>query len=130
MHSRLTQAERLLRASFLALLMLGLLVGPLLSKLSEIHAVEHGMAIGPLADGHGHSHDDAADPHTDGSAPEDDHTDGAHGLMHQSGGQTTFALAAEIGIPCAPRRTESPPNLTRSGLPQQPPSNPFRPPIA
>jgi uncharacterized protein involved in copper resistance len=130
MRSHLARIKPLLRASLLALLVLGLMIRPVLSGLSETHAAEHAMAIDEHADGHGHPHNHAPAPHGDGDAPDEDHTSGIHGLMHQPGGHTTLELAVEIRVPPAPRHALLLPDLARTGLPQQPPSNPFRPPIA
>ncbi|HEY1137034.1 MAG TPA: hypothetical protein VGE64_06045 [Xanthomonadaceae bacterium] len=130
MRSHLSQAKRLLRASLLALLVLGLMIRPVLSGLSETHAAEHAMAIGEHADDHGHPHDHAPNSHADDDAADEDHTSGTHGLMHQPGGHTTLELAVEISVPPAPRHALLLPDLARTGLPQQPPSTPFRPPIA
>ena len=130
MRSHLAQTKRLLRASLLALLVLGLMIRPMLTSLSETHAAEHAMGVDEHADGHGHPHDHTQDPHPDDDAQGDDHTSGIHGLMHQSGGHSTLELAVGIEIPPAPRHIQSLPNLAQSGLPQQPPSSPFRPPIA
>lgn len=131
MRTHLAQARRLLRASVLALLVLGLMIRPVLSGLSDTHSAEHAMAMDEHADGHGHPHDHAPDLHTDEGAPDEDHASWTHGLMHQPGGHTTVELTAGIEVPpAAPRDMQIMPNLTRSGLPQQPPSTPFRPPIA
>jgi uncharacterized protein involved in copper resistance len=129
MRPHLARVKRLFRASLLALLVLGMMIRPVLSGLSEGHAAEHAAAAMHM-DGPGHPHDHAPDSHTDGDAPAEDHTSGTHGLMHQPGGYTTFDLVAGIEVPPALRHSQSPLNLARSGLPQQPPSTPFRPPIA
>ncbi|GAA4797753.1 hypothetical protein [Lysobacter hankyongensis] len=130
MRSHLARAKRFLRASLLALLVLGLMIRPVLSGLSEMHAADHAMAIGEHADGHPHPEDHAPPSQADDGTPMEDHTSGTHGLMHQPGGHNTLELVAEIRIPSAPRAVENPPDLARSGLPLQPPSTPFRPPIA
>lgn len=129
MRSHLAQVKRLLRASLLALLVLGLMIRPVLSGLSETHAAEHAMAIWEHADGHGHPHDHTPDPHADDHTPSEDHASGTHGLMHQPGGHSTLELTVGIEVPPASRHTQSLPNPARPGLPQQAPSNPFRPPI-
>jgi hypothetical protein len=143
MRSHLAQAKRFLRASLLALLVLGLIVQPMLTRLSETHEAEHALGLDEHRDGHGHPHDDphnhphdlAQHPHQDEGAPSEDapgedHTSGIHGLMHQPGGYSTLEWIVGIAIPPAPRHVQSPPDRVRCGLPRQPPSTPFRPPIA
>lgn len=136
MRSHFAQGIRLLRASLLVLLVLGLMIRPVLTGLSEGHAAEHAMSVDlheeehqdDHHDDHAHPHDQV--PHADGDAPGNDHASGTHGLMHQPGGHTTLELTAAIEVPPAPRHGQALPNLARPGLPKQPPSNPFRPPIA
>ncbi|NJL18366.1 MAG: hypothetical protein HC938_15570 [Nitrospira sp.] len=130
MRSHLARIKRLLRNGAFAILVLGLMIKPVLSELSRFHAAEHAMEMDEHADSHGHPHGHAQDPHPDDSAPTEDHGSLAHGLMHQPGGHTTLELAVEIRVPPAPRHALLLPDLARTGLPQQPPSNPFRPPIA
>jgi hypothetical protein len=144
MRSHFAQARRFLRASLLALLVLGLIIQPMLTRLSETHEAEHAMGLDEHADGHGHPHDHPHDlaqhPHQGEDAPgegakgEDvpgeDHTSGIHGLMHQPGGYSTLEWIVGIAIPPGPRHVQSPPDRVRCGLPLQPPSTPFRPPIA
>lgn len=119
---------RLLRASFLALLVLGLMIKPVLAQLSALHAAEHAVAV--AADAHGHDHGaDGTDD--DGDPEQDDHTNGAHGLMHQSGGSTTLTgLAASMFVPMVYARMPDLPIPDAIGVPHEVPSSPFRPPIA
>ena len=117
--------SRLLRASVLALLVLGLMIKPVLSQISELHAAEHAVA----ADVHGHDH--GADSTDDGGDPEqDDHTSGAHCLMHQVGGSTTLTgLAASMFVPMIYARMPDLPIPDAISVPHDVPSSPFRPPI-
>lgn len=113
-----------LRAGFLVLLVLGLVIKPALSHITELHTVEHAALAD--ADGHGHAHDG---DHDDGE-PAQDHVKGAHGLMHQanmgafSDALPTLALqprhlyASTLPIPDSP------------AAPRQFVATPFRPPIA
>jgi hypothetical protein len=137
-------AHAVLRAGLLALLLSGLMIRPVLSGLSDMHAAEHAITAEAQAAGHGHADDHGHDhpndhhhdpaPHhppqpDDGGAGED-HSSGLHGLMHQAGGWTTAELAYGLQIPPALHRDACPPNPAGSGQPQQSPFHPFRPPIA
>ena len=126
MHFHSPKLRRLFRASFLALLVLGLMINPVLAQLGEFHAAEHAVA----ADAHGHDH--RADGTNDGDDPEqDDHTSGSHGLMHQNGGSTTLTgLVASMSVPMVYTRMPDLPIPDAIGIPQEVPSSPFRPPIA
>lgn len=138
MLSRLAKATRFLRAGLLALLVLGLIIQPMLTRLSETHEAEHALGLDEHGDGHGHPHNHPHDlaqhpQHGEDAKGEDipgeDHTSGIHGLMHQPGGYSTLEWIVGIAIPHAPRHVQSVPDRVRCGLPQQPPSTPFRPPI-
>jgi hypothetical protein len=112
-----------LRASLLVLLVLGVVIKPVLNQIGEFHAVEHALLAD--ADGHGHDHDDDHD-----DEPGQDHTDGAHGLMHQA----SVGAAADI-LPTLALLPALPPDLvapTRhaAAVPRPHPNTPFRPPIA
>ena len=129
MHSHLPRLSRLLRASFLALLVLGLMIKPVLAQLSELHVAEHAMAV--TADAHDHGHDSGSDTDNGGSPEEDDHATGAHGLMHQSGGSTTLTVPfASISVPMVYARMPDLPIPDAIGVPHEVLSSPFRPPIA
>ncbi len=130
MHSRLPHLSQLLRASVLALLVLGLMIKPVLAQLSELHAAEHALAV--AADAHGDDHDHSADDTGDGGSPEeDDHAIGAHGLMHQSGGSITLiGLVPSISVPMVYARMPDLPIHDAIGVPHEVLSSPFRPPIA
>lgn len=108
----------------LVLLVLGLAVKPVLNQLGELHAVEHALLLD--ADGHGHDHDGPDDDETGA-----DHTQGAHGLMHQAsmGGASTDMTSA-IALPAMLGGGEvlPPPDVSR--VPAQHLTSPFRPPIA
>ena len=127
MHSHLPRLPRLLRASCLALLVLGLMIKPVLAELGEFHAAEHTVA----ADAHGHGHDSDGDTEGGCSPDRDDHATGAHGLMHQSGGSTTLTgLVHGMSVPRVYARMPDLPIPDAIGVPHEVPSSPFRPPIA
>ncbi len=135
MHSHLPRLSKFLRTSFLALLVLGLMIQPLLAQLGELHAAEHAMLV--ATDAHGHDHDadsdhDAYIDSEDGRNPDqDDHATGAHGLMHQSGGFTTLTgLVSSMSVPKLYARMPDLPIPDAIGVRNAVPSSPFRPPIA
>lgn len=107
---------RLLRATMLALLVLGTMVRPVLGVISELHTIEHAaLASGTDSQGNG------LDP---------DHTLGVHGLLHHSCGSTDSTLPASPSLTALPPATAVLPRLTTI-----PPRGayidlPFRPPTA
>lgn len=132
MHSHLPRLSRLLRASFLAMLVLGLVIQPVVAQLSDLHAVEHAAAA--IAE-HGHDHGpgnvNLADTHGDEAPGQDDHSAGSHGLMHQAGGSSTLtASALALSVPSVYAPAADLPMPASARIPQQSPTNPFRPPIA
>ncbi len=147
MHSHPSRLFRLLRASMLAVLLLGLTTGPVLSQLGELHAVEHSFAA--TADAHGHDHRDddgwhghrhghaANDPDhgTDHGSDEDgkgkDHSAGAHALMHQGGIASPLTGPVPVlTVPTAFGRMPDLPLPFSARIPRQNLPTPFRPPIA
>ena len=114
----------LLRASLLALLVLGLAVNPALTFVGELHGADHAL----LAEAGGHHHDEAG-LHDD--APDTDHTEGAHGLLHQSSGGGAFSdSVAVITLPAVAYEPVVIALPTPLPVPLQHVTGPFRPPIA
>jgi hypothetical protein len=117
------QTLKILRASLLVLLVLGLLAKPMLNQIGDLHSLEH--AVLADADGHGHDH---GDDHDD--EPGQDHAKGAHGLMHQanigafSDSLPTIAFLSRCAFPTALPVPDLP------SAPRQFAATPFRPPIA
>jgi hypothetical protein len=112
-----------LRASLLVLLVLGLVIKPVLNQIGELHSIEHAALAD--ADGHGHDHDDDQD-----DEPGQDHTKGAHGLMHQANlGASTDALPT-LAIQPLQSFSLALPIPDCSAAPRQFAATPFRPPIA
>ncbi len=142
MSLRPTSVHAVLRVGLLTLLVLGLMIRPVLSGLSDMHAADHAIAADAQGTDHGHGHDDNhSDDHSgdhrhdpapqpDDGGTGEDHASGLHGLMHQAGGWTSAELAYDLQIPPALHRDAGPPNPAGSGQPQQSPFHPFRPPIA
>ncbi len=116
--------SKLLRTSLLALLVLGLAVNPALAFVGELHGADHAL----LVEADGHHHDDAG-LHDD--APGSDHTDGTHGLLHQSssGGAFTDCVAV-IALPAAAFGPVVFALPATTSAPLQHLTGPFRPPIA
>ena len=117
-----------LRASLLVLLVLGLVIKPVLNQIGELHSIEHAALAD--ADGHGHEH---GHDHEDGGQddePGQDHTKGAHGLMHQANlGASSDALPV-LAIQPLPSFSLALPIPDCSAAPRQFAATPFRPPIA
>jgi len=119
-----TRLSHLLRTCLLALLVLGLAVNPALAFVGELHGADHAL----VAAEDGHHHDDAG---LHDEAPDSDHTEGAHGLLHQSssGGAFTGCVAV-IALPAAPYGPVVFALPTPLPVPLQHLTGPFRPPIA
>jgi hypothetical protein len=132
MRSHLPRLSRLLRASFMAVLLLGLIIQPVTAQLTNLHAVEHAAAA--LAE-HGHDHGpgdvDLTDAGGEDGPGQDEHAAGAHGLMHQCGGSTTLtSLVPTLSVPIAFARMQDLPLPASARIPRQSLTTPFRPPIA
>jgi ABC-type nickel/cobalt efflux system permease component RcnA len=128
----------ILRASLLALLVLGLIIRPVLTQISDLHSMEH--AAFAMAnehdsdDDHGHEHHHDQDHGVpEGSPkgdPNEDHGKGAHGLMHQPsvGGASLDIACNLLVVPVIPPMAVLPMPMT-SPVPLQNLATPFRPPI-
>lgn len=107
---------RLLRATMLALLVLGIMVRPVLGVIGELHVIEHAsLASGTDSQGNG------LDP---------DHALGVHGLLHQGCGNADSTLPASLdltALPLAPAVLPFPATAPPGGAYVD---LPFRPPIA
>ena len=128
--SPLLRYRRLLRPAFLALLVLGMVISPTLAGVSELHDMEH-AAEGAGHGAHVHMHSDSGhhgpvDP--DEADPE--HASGAHGLLHQAGSVSVTLPQAAVDISVLPMAGPLLTEFSRSHLPGDSPTNPFRPPIA
>jgi hypothetical protein len=108
----------LLRATLLALLVLGMLVRPMLALACEIHAVAFAHASQP----HAHEHEAGADD-----------AEAAHGV-HESLNLSALAAAAELaaplGVPELGFRAQAVPPAMPTPLDAHYALAPFRPPIA
>ncbi len=117
-----------LRASLLVLLVLGLVIKPALNQIGELHSIEHAALAD--ADGHGHEHGHDHDDGDQDDEPGQDHTKGAHGLMHQANlGASSDALPS-IAIQPLESCSLALPIPDCTAAPRQFAATPFRPPIA
>jgi hypothetical protein len=125
----LRRHRRLLRATLLVLLALGMVVKPTLGALSELHDMEHAAAIAHSDDGHGHAHPEDPGHEHGGDESDPDHATGAHGLMHQ-GASPSIALPDAMMSVSRQASSERLPDSGPFRLPGDAPNLPFRPPIA
>lgn len=112
-----------LRASMLALLVLGLVAQPVLNHAGSLHATEHAQSADTAGNGHEHpggSGDVASEP---------GHPQGLHLLMHLATGGATADIAPTLALPPVPTVTGSVPLSSPTDVPSQHPNTPFRPPI-
>jgi hypothetical protein len=133
MYSPFAQAKRLLRLSLLMLLVLGLMIKPVLSGLSDTHALEHASVLEFHADhhDHGHSHDhDDVQIDMSGDDSDEDHALGMHALMHQASAQPGAEWAPRFDWPLMIYYAEELGDVPYRGITKSPPTTPFRPPIA
>lgn len=114
-----------LRASLLVLLVLGIVVKPVLAQVGELHAAQHASLTD--ADGQGHGHEHGSDQ---GDESNSDHTQGAHGLMHQgSAGGTSVEVPLPLTLPALTGEGAALPPTGDAVLPPAHFGTPFRPPI-
>lgn len=125
MRSAAALATHLLRATLLALLVIGLLVRPVLNQLSDLHAVEHAMQDYADAQAHGHAHPDLDFDH----APDADHAHGAHVLMHSGDGNASTSPGIVPVVLASLPLTLPLPDPHLDAEPAFPPVSVFRPPI-
>lgn len=120
----IAMSRGLMRASLLAMLLLGILVKPTLIHISDLHAAEHAV----LAEAQ-HAHSDHDDADHAGHPADDGHTNGPHGLMHQAdtGGSSIplFSLTSAAVLPPDPMLGMP----DYAVVPRQRSTSPFRPPI-
>lgn len=117
----------LLRTGLLVLVAFGLLSQPVVAAISQLHTFAHPVIVeAPAAHVHDETQPDR--PHDEGEQPS--HTDGPHGLMHQTSGgafdrglvrlELPTSLGGEILVPAIDDSVRVTTRLT----------SPFRPPIA
>lgn len=128
------QLRQLLCTSLLVLMVLGLLTRPVVTAVSEMHAVAHLELVAHKGGEHSHG-DGATDAEADndrrsGDGEQPGHTDGPHGLMHQAAGGAFDRSVAALEVPVLSGRhllVSAAGNAAR--MPERL-SSPFRPPIA
>jgi hypothetical protein len=108
----------LLRATLLALLVLGTLVRPMLALACEIHAASFAHASQP----HVHEHE-AAPPESEGAH-------GVHESLNLSALAAAAELAAPLSVPQLGFRSQPMPRVVAASLAAHYALAPFRPPIA
>jgi hypothetical protein len=95
-----------------------------LNQIGELHSIEHAALAD--ADGHGHDHDDGDQD----NEPGQDHTKGAHGLMHQANLGASSDVLPSLAIQPLPSFSMAFPMPDCTAAPRQFAATPFRPPIA
>lgn len=125
---RFLLSSTLLRASVLALLMLGVAGKPMLASLCGVQAFGHQMAAlaatnaNPVL-GSDHQHD--------AGSLERAHGSGSHQLLHEDDVVSVYAdLVTVISIPSLAYQPVAPAPTVIRALPQRHLDSPFRPPIA
>jgi hypothetical protein len=118
------RSPSLLRASLLALLMLGVIIKPVLAPLCDIHALGHALRV--------YQHEPGNSPLQNAERQFDQHAaGGAHGLVHEGDSGSAYADNTASIVLIAVRfdalRLQLPP---ASPVPLQSVGAPFRPPIA
>lgn len=112
-----------LRASLLALLVMGVALKPMLASVCEMHVLGHTLAV----QAHGHDHAESKPEH----AIDHDHARGAHGLLHEDDSGSAYAdIMFVVVLPTVsfePLLVSLP---AASPVPLKHISGPFRPPIA
>jgi hypothetical protein len=118
------RSPSLLRASLLALLMLGVIIKPVLAPLCDIHALGHALRI--------YQHDPGTTALDHAEHQFDQHAvRGAHGLVHEGDSGSAYAdntaSITLIAVRFEASRLQLPP---ASPVPLESVGAPFRPPIA
>ena len=115
--------SRLVRASMLVLLMLGVAIKPMLGSLCEIHALNDALAGYVF---------DAGDPAADPLHQSDrDHASGAHGSVHEDDSSGAYAdIVGVVILPIGRYAATVPATEPAAAVPRQHFTAPFRPPIA
>jgi hypothetical protein len=115
--------HRILRASVLALLVLGLLVKPILVLTADAHEIQHALLAAAGPPGIPHFHGDRDDPQ-----PNSDQTHGTRSLLWSAG--VFEPITPVLEVPPLDLPPIALPPLARTPLKVRSPATPFRPPIA
>lgn len=121
---KVRRLRRFLRASLLALLVLGLLVRPVLLSIGDGRAAEASL----VASHDGHVVHDHVD-HDDNGKPCPDQAQGDHGAR-SAGGGTAFATFAPLALALIQLPPIALPPADVTKVVARVPASPFRPPIA
>lgn len=121
----------LMRASLLALLVLGIVIKPVLASAFELHAFDH--AISTLGNDHGHDQPGAEDHEASSleGQPSQSDAQGLHSLLHEeNNGGAYFDCMVAVNLPDVPYAAMVLPLPVASLVSLQHIAGPFRPPIA
>lgn len=115
----------------MVLMALGLLTRPVVTAISEMHAVAHPELAAHDASEHSHGESvDVADAGRTSDDGQPEHTEGPHGLMHQSSGGAFDRGIAALEVPIVSGRHLLVPAVGNTARIPERLSSPFRPPIA
>ncbi len=117
-----------LRSVFIALLLLGLVLNPLLAYMGDIHHLDHAIASSEIDVDHHHQIDNLS---IDNASAENDSSDIWHGLMHAGHTHAAWGMTFFVSLPALIPGSYTavfPPVVSLS--PRQHFVGPFRPPIA
>ncbi len=120
--------HRLLRASLLAVLVLGLVAMPVMHVMCEVHSIQHALLA--AQDPHGvHFEGDKDDPGDMGQSGAK-HTHGADGIWNLGGGPSFAPVAPVFALTLLELPHVALPPMEAPSIDPQATGSPFRPPIA
>ena len=134
MSKGIRRLRQLLCTSLLVLMAFGLLTRPVVTAISEMHAVAHPELVahsgGEHSHGEGGTEADADNDRRSSDGEQPGHTDGPHGLMHQASGGAFDRGIAALEVPIVSGRHLLVPAVSDTARIPERLSSPFRPPIA
>lgn len=127
----LRRASPILRASLLALLVLGLVTKPVLTSVFELHAADHAVAAHADDPSQDQSAVNDHDPSGRDDQPQEDRTQSGHGLWHVGHCGVAYAdTVVALSLPLVPYQATVIPLPLASPVALRHITGPFRPPIA
>lgn len=121
-----TRILSLLRTGLLVLVALGLLSQPVVAAISQMHTFAHPEIIDAPA---AHAHDEAQPDNSHDEGEQPSHTDGSHGLMHQTSGGAFDRGLVRLELPASSGGEILVPAIDDSVRVTTCLTSPFRPPI-